>query len=213
MFRKNVNFKNLCLAFTAGLVLTSPILAQRGGRSAPPPMPPSTGTASPDVTQDRTRDRLVTPDRDRLRDRDRIGTPDQDRTRDRDQLHLGSRDRLRTFDRDRDGSIDRSEFEQWHISAFNALDSDGDGGFGLQEFKAMRFGPGPLGNNSRQRQLSEERAQLRKTERFRAMDGNGDGIVTRAEYMKFGELNYLDADTNDDGKLSYGELQQFHRGG
>lgn len=213
MFRKNVNFKNLCLAFTAGLVLTSPILAQRGGRSAPPPMPPSTGTASPDVIQDRTRDRLVTPDRDRLRDRDRIDTPDQDRTRDRDQPYLGSRDRLRTFDRDRDGSIDRSEFQQWHISSFDALDSDGDGGFGLQEFKAMRFGPGPLGNNSRQRQLSEERAQLRKTERFRLMDGNGDGIVTRAEYMKFGELNYLDADTNDDGKLSYGELQQFHRGG
>ena len=70
-----------------------------------------------------------------------------------------------------------------------------------------------MSGNARQRQRSAERTQLRKTERFRLMDGNGDGIVTRAEYMNFGELNYLDADSNDDGKLSYGELQQFHRGG
>jgi len=213
MFKKPLNFKNLCLAVTAGLALTSPVLAQSGGRSAPPSRPPSTGTTSGDLTQDRTRDRLDTPDQDRLRDRDRLDTPDRDRIRDRDNLYLGTRDRLRTFDRDRDGSIDRSEFQQWHISSFNTLDSDGDGGFGLPEFQAVRFGPGPVGSKSRQRRRTEERAQLRKTERFRAMDGNGDGIVTRTEYMKFGELNYLDADANDDGKLSYRELQQFHRGG
>lgn len=213
MSKKSLNFKSLCLAVTAGFALTSPVLAQSGGGPDSPSRPPSTGTASGDIIQDRTRDRLDTPDQDRLRDRDRIDTPDQDRIRDRDTLYLGTRDRLRTFDRDRDGSIDRSEFQQWHISSFNALDGDGDGNFGLQEFQAVRLGPGPVGSNSRQRQRTEERAQLRKTERFRAMDGDGDGKVTRTEYMKFGELNYLDADINDDGKLSYGELQQFHRGG
>ncbi|MEQ8745016.1 hypothetical protein [Parasphingorhabdus sp.] len=213
MFEKPLNFKNLCLAVTAGLALTSPALAQSGGRSAPPSTPPGAATASGDLLQDRTRDRLDTPDQDRLRDRDRLDTPDRDRIRDRDPVYLGTQDRLRIFDRDRDGSIDRSEFQQWHESAFNALDSDGDGGFGLEEFKAVRFGSGPMRGNARQRQRSAERAQLRKTERFRLMDGNGDGTVTRAEYMNFGELNYLDADSNDDGKLSYGELQQFHRGG
>tara|TARA_R110001599_G_C12210034_1_gene656481 strand:- start:1420 stop:1680 length:261 start_codon:yes stop_codon:yes gene_type:complete len=61
-----------------------------------------------------------------------------------------------------------------------------------------------------QGQHNQERAQLRKTERFRLRDGDSDGIVSRTEYMNFGELNYLDADANDDGKLSYAELQQLY---
>jgi hypothetical protein len=44
------------------------------------------------------------------------------------------------------------------------------------------------------------------------MDGNGDGIVTRNEFMNFGKLNYLEADANDDGKVTYQELQQINRG-
>ncbi|MDM8012147.1 MAG: hypothetical protein QUV08_14420 [Parasphingorhabdus sp.] len=175
-------------------------------------MPPAQGTAAGDLVQDRTRDRLETPDRDRLRDRDRIDTPDRDRLRDRDPLYLGIRDRLQRFDRDRDGFIDRSEFQQWHESAYDAINASGNDGFTLQEFQAVRLGPGPRSDVPGARsQRNQDRAQLRKAERFRLMDGNGDGIVTRAEYMNFGELNYLDADANDDGKLSYTELQQFHR--
>lgn len=209
---------NICLALTAGLAMTSPALAQKGGRAAPPKIPPATQTvpqAPRDVIQDRTRDRVDVPEQDRIRDRDRIDTPDQDRLRDRDRdpLYLGTQDRLRTFDRDRDGAIDRSEFQQWHESAYDAINAGGNDGFSLQEFQAVRLGPGPMGSGSGlQRQRNQERAQLRKTERFRLMDGDGNGIVTRTEYMNFGELNYLDADANDDGKLSYGELQQFHRG-
>jgi hypothetical protein len=30
--------------------------------------------------------------------------------------------------------------------------------------------------------------------------------------MNFGELNYLDADRDDDGRLSMHEMQDFHRG-
>ncbi|WP_417622524.1 EF-hand domain-containing protein [Parasphingorhabdus sp.] len=212
MSNNSSNLMNICLAITLGLALTSPVLAQRGGRASPTLRPPATGMPAGDNSRDRTRDRLDTPDQDRLRGRDRLDSADRDRIRDRDTLYLGTRDRLRTFDRDRDGSINRSEFHQWHDSSFEALDSDGDGGFSLQEFQAVGLGPGPMGSASLQRQRSEERAQLRKAERFRVMDGNDDGTVSRTEYMKFGELNYLDADTNDDGKLSYGELQQFHRG-
>lgn len=213
MSRKPLNLKNLCLAVTAGFVLASPAAAQGGGRSAPPPMPPSTSTVPGDLIQDRTRDRLDTPDQDRLRDRDRIDAPDQDRLRDRDPLYLGTRDRLQIFDRDRDGFIDRSEFQQWHESSYDAINAGGNDGFSLQEFQAVRLGTGPISDApGAQSQRNQERAQLRKTERFRLMDGDGDGIVTRTEYMNFGELNYLDADANDDGKLSYAELQQFHRG-
>lgn len=208
-----LKLKDICIAATLGIILASPALSQKSGRAAPPSMPPVTRTLPGDVIQDRTRDRIDVPDQDRLRDRDRIDTPDRDRLRDRDPLYLGTKDRLRTFDRDRDGAIDRSEFQQWHETSFGAADANGDGGLSLQEFQTVRLGPGPNSNkSSARRERSEERAQLRKTERYRLMDGDGNGIVTRTEYMKFGELNYLDADIDDDGKLTLGELQQFHRG-
>jgi hypothetical protein len=144
-----------------------------------------------------------------LSDRDRVGARDQDR----DRLYLGSQDRLRQHDRDGDGSISREEFRQWHEDSYRAIDADGSAGFSLQEFLAVRLGPGPRGGDpSSRRERVEERAKLRKTERFRLMDGNGDGIVTRDEYMNFGELNYLDADRDDDGRLSMHEMQDFHRG-
>lgn len=51
--------------------------------------------------------------------------------------------------------------------------------------------------------------------RYRALDSatrsstgmerpcNGDGVVSRNEYMNFGELNYLDADANDDANSRF----------
>lgn len=135
-------------------------------------------------------------DRDRLRDQDR------------DRLYLGAQDRLREHDRDRDGFLSQAEFRAWHESAFGAFDGDGSGGFSLQEYLATRYGPGPKAGGASKNQ---ERATLRKTERFRLMDGDGDGVVTRTEFMNFGELNYLEADANDDGRLKFKELNQYHR--
>ena len=100
--------------------------------------------------------------------------------------------RLREHDRDRDGRIDQAELGAWHEQGLAMMDADNSGGFTLQEFLQTRLGPGPRsGVSASRRQRMEERAQLRKTERFRLMDGNGDGIVSRNEYMNFGELNYL----------------------
>lgn len=178
------------------LMTVAPAFAQGGGGGGQGG-PPAT---SPGVTQ---------PDRDQDRLRDQLG--DQDRLRDQDRLYLGAQDRLRQHDQDRDGRISQGEFRQWHERAFSAIDGDNSGGFTLQEFQRTRLGPGPQGS-ARNRQRVEDRAELRKTERFRLMDGNGDGMVSRNEYMNFGELNYLDADANDDGRLTFQELQRFHRG-
>jgi len=112
-----------------------------------------------------------------------------------------------------EGRISKEEFGHWHADAFTLMDADNSSGLSLQEFSATRLGPGPIsGSSAKQRQQRQELVQARKTERFRLMDGNGDGVLTHTEYMKFGELNYLDADTNDDGKLTFKEMQQFHRG-
>jgi len=142
------------------------------------------------------------------------GSGDMDRLRDpdRDRLYLGTQDRLRTFDRDGDHQVNRVEFEDMHKDMFDKMDTDGNG-LSLEEYHAARFGAGPYSNANTQRQmLMREQANLRKTERFRIMDGNGDGIVSREEYMRFGEHTWLEADTNDDGRLSWGELQAYNRG-
>lgn len=181
-------FRTVCVAALAGAMLATPAVAQQGGGAGGPP------TSSPGAMQ---------PDRDQDRFRDQ----------DRDRPYFGAQDRLRDQDRDRDGRINQAEFRTWHEQTFATMDADNSGGFTLQEFQQSRLGPGPRsGVSASRRQRMEERAQLRKTERFRLMDGNGDGIVSRNEYMNFGELNYLDADADDDGRLTFREMQDFHRG-
>jgi hypothetical protein len=170
-----------------------------GGGSGPASM---TGAGSGDMDRDRLR--VTDPAADR--DRDRLRDPDRDR------LYLGTQDRLRTYDRDGDHQVNRVEFEDMHKDMFDKMDTDGNG-LSLTEYHAARFGAGPYSNANTQRQaLMREQANLRKTERFRVMDGNGDGIVSREEYMRFGEYTWLEADTNDDGRLSWGELQAYNRG-
>ncbi|MEZ5953042.1 MAG: EF-hand domain-containing protein [Hyphomonas sp.] len=108
--------------------------------------------------------------------------------------------------------INRSEYEGWHDDLFGQMDADGNG-LTLQEYHAARFGPGPYAAKAPEQQaIMREQANLRKTERFRIMDGDGDGIVTRNEFMKFGEHAWLEADTNDDGRLTWQELNQYNRG-
>ncbi len=162
------------------------------------------GSPAGDIDRDRDMQRDV--DRDMDRDRDM----DKDMDQDRDRLYLGAKDQFRDHDRDRDGKMTRDEFSDWHGAGFTAMDADGNG-LTLGEYQAARLGPGPKsGTNQSRRQEMQARAEERKAIRFRLMDGDGDGVVTRTEYMKFGELNYLDADENDDGSLTLKELQRFH---
>tara|TARA_R110002051_G_scaffold21191_1_gene56540 strand:+ start:14415 stop:15071 length:657 start_codon:yes stop_codon:yes gene_type:complete len=172
------------------------------------------GSMAGDMDRDMDRDRLRVMDpasgRDKLQDRDR--DRDMMRDPDRDRRYLGTQDRLHKFDRDGDSRVNRAEFEDWHRDMFGQMDADGNG-LTLEEYHAARFGPGPYSNANPERQaLMRQQANLRKTERYRVMDGNGDGIVSREEYMRFGEHSWLEADTNDDGTLSWGELQSYNRG-
>ncbi|MEZ6010321.1 MAG: hypothetical protein R3C08_00420 [Hyphomonas sp.] len=170
------------------------------------------GSMSGDMDRDRLRVQDPASDRDQMRDRDMDRDMDRLRDPDRDRLFLGTKDRIRAFDRDGDRQVNRTEFEDWHTDMFGQLSADGNG-FSLEQYHAARFGPGPYSNADPARQaLMREQANLRKTERFRIMDGNGDGIVSREEYMRFGEHAWLEADTNDDGQLSWAELQQYNRG-
>lgn len=202
--RKMISIAYAALA-CAVLLPTEAAAQQAGGKGGPP------GAGAGQTTRDIDRDQIRTPSADRDRDQDRDMDRDQDRLR--DPVYLSTRDQLRVHDRDQDGRISKDEFGRWQDDAFTLMDVDNNSGLSFQEFSAARLGPGPMsGSSAKQREQREELVQARKSERFRLMDGDGDGVLTRTEYMKFGELNYLDADTNDDGKLTFKEMQQFHRG-
>ena len=168
----------------------------------------------PDQDRDRDQDRglMDTPDQDRDRDRDqdRLAIPDQDR--DRDRLFLGTADRIQQHDRDGDGKVDRAEFDAWHDTGFDTMDADGNG-LTLQEYHAMRMGQGPYGSPDAELQVRmRTQANLRKTERYRLMDTDANGVVMRNEYRNFAEYAFLEADADDDGKLTVQELNRFNRG-
>lgn len=203
----------LSAAFAGALIFTGAAAAQGGGGGGGGSgggAGSSRMTGAGDIDRDRLRVQDPASGRDKLQDRDR--DRDQIRDPDRDRLYLGTQDRIRTFDRDRDGKVNRVEFSDWREGMFGQMDPDGNG-MTLEEFHAARLGEGPYVDGDPQRQAQmRTQANLRKTERFRIMDGNGDGIVTREEYMHFGEHAWLEADANDDGQLTMGELHQYNRG-
>lgn len=57
-----------------------------------------------------------------------------------------------------------------------------------------------------------EQADLRKKARFQLMDRDGDGVVTLSEHDAFTEHVFLEADADDNGYLTFQELQQHNRG-
>lgn len=194
----------------SGLAVAQGGNRQGGGQGSGQGMGQGAGMGSMAGDMDRDRLRVMDPasGRDQMRDRDR----DQIRDPDRDRLYLGTQDRIRTFDRDGDRQVNRTEFDDWRQNTFRQMSADGNG-FTLEQYHAARLGSGPYSDANPERQaLMREQANLRKTERYRVMDGNGDGIVSREEYMRFGEYAWLEADTNDDGRLSWGEMQAYNRG-
>lgn len=128
------------------------------------------------------------------------------------RLHLGLRTRMQDHDLDGDSLLSRAEFDAWHRSNFALMDADGDG-FTLEEYQSAQLGPGPYGaGHHARRETMREQADLRKAARYQLMDRDGDGIVTLGEHEAFAEHVFLEADTDDDGYLTFQEMQHYNRG-
>ena len=127
-------------------------------------------------------------------------------------MHLGMKEKIRLHDQDGDNMLSKDEFDAWHDTIYAALDPDGDG-FSLEDFIAMRMGPGPKRglNPDRQKEM-QEKAMERKARRFEKMDSDGDEVVTREEFTEFETKVFGEADSNGDGKLSEKEFVEYHRG-
>ena len=108
---------------------------------------------------------------------------------------------MQFFDTNHDGIVTLDEFEAASKSRFDIMDADHNGVITEQEFRTY----------IKQRRADKMQAKLN------AMDTNGDGQVSKAEYVAYqtqkAETRFAQMDKNNDGLLSSGELQTRHHRG
>lgn len=112
-------------------------------------------------------------------------------------LDDGSRAPLRAIDANGDGGVQFAEIEAMRSRLFDRLDRDGDGVLSAAEVEATR-----------------ERAEGRRGRglggRHAGFDGDGDGQITRAEFVAVPE-RLRRADVDGDGALARDELRALRR--
>lgn len=126
------------------------------------------------------------------------------------------------LDSDASGTVSFAEFQQRSSEGLANIDTDQNGVLTLDEFLNARSAQGPGRGNrggdgaprgevdqERRAQMQEMMAQ-RVSERFEAMDTNGDEMVTIEEFQ---EANFLEMDRDNDGVLTARELRRGDRGG
>lgn len=110
-----------------------------------------------------------------------------------------------TIDQNEDGVITADEAAARWESVFAAMDSDGDGALTEDEYMGVRMGPGSgWGPHHEGRQES-------KRARFKTMDKDEDGKVTKAEFIDGGRAQFESADADKDGKVTPWEFRATRR--
>jgi Ca2+-binding EF-hand superfamily protein len=107
---------------------------------------------------------------------------------------------LQRMDTDGDGALSAAEGEAAAEKMFDRLDANGDGVLTKDEFMARKGG----------KQLSAEQRQRlddRRARRFAAMDKDGDGQVSAAEFFAAAQQRFTAADANGDGRVTQDELR------
>ncbi len=100
------------------------------------------------------------------------------------------------FDRNRDGVISRAEWPH-ELSLFQQLDRNRDNLLSRPELIDAR---------NRDRDRYDDRDDDRENMRFKGMDTNGDGVITRREW-RGNDRSFQNHDRNGDGVLSGSEVR------
>ena len=110
------------------------------------------------------------------------------------------------LDRDRNGTVSSNEFAVTRRIDFSRLDRNRDGFIDRREFVDLRS---PRGGKA-----SERARQVRKlrANRFRALDADRDGRVSRSEYARFGRRLFARLDRNGDKRVTRKEARLSLRG-
>lgn len=113
-----------------------------------------------------------------------------------------ARDGSRAFERmdgNGDGVVTQAEVTALREKAFERLDADGDGMISAQE----RDGAKPRAERFK------ERRSARGQERYSEADANGDGTLSREEFMNAPEPIMQKADADHNGELTRDEFNSF----
>jgi Ca2+-binding EF-hand superfamily protein len=109
---------------------------------------------------------------------------------------------LQKMDTDGDGALSSAEGEAAAEKMFDRRDANADGVLTAAEFTADKDN----------RQLSAERQQkldAYRAKRFAAMDKDGNGQVSAAEYFAAAQQRFTAADANGDGRVTKDELRSL----
>ncbi len=114
------------------------------------------------------------------------------------------RAKFAAMDTDQDGFLSAAEHEADHNDKFKLFDGDGSGAFDVDEFLAVRMGPGPKEGGQGKKM---QKMQMKKKQKFAKMDADGSGDVTLAELQAFSDAKFLMVDTDQDGSVSFAEFK------
>jgi hypothetical protein len=101
------------------------------------------------------------------------------------------------LDANGDGKVTPQEHAQGADQMFRTMDADADGKVTSAEMDAAQAA---LGGDAR----------LSSTDKIKAVDGNGDGVLTAEEHAGGAKVMFATMDTNADGSLDIGEVRAGH---
>lgn len=115
----------------------------------------------------------------------------------------GMKDRFETIDADGDGRISGGEAAEWRETVFLTMDANEDGQLTLEEYMSIQLGRGA---DPEQRGPRYDEKQAEKEAAFTAMDSEGEGAVTREQFLQAGEAEFKAADADGDGYVTLPEF-------
>lgn len=122
-------------------------------------------------------------------------------------MPMGGPMALLRMDSNKDGLISLDEFLAPRKARFAIEDTNKDGAISKAEFLAAKPADDMMAKRMERweaRATDAEKAvrQARKEAAFRALDGNGDGKISEAEFLSMAQLKFAALDANGDGSIN-----------
>lgn len=127
--------------------------------------------------------------------------------------HLDRATRIANFvkrvDADHDGTISLAEAQAYAGKRFDRIDKTHKGYLTVDDFEGRVKAAIARTDDAKKKARLEHRLP-RIEAAFKKLDGNGDGKITREEYVAAASARFAAADANHDGKLTAQEIEAVH---